>query len=848
LKTKEYITIHQAYYGEVGRSHSWIATSIEDQELHGFLTRFTDRPGAVPSGHSLAPYYSGIQYGAYYIFTLTTADPSADRGGMVFSHAFIIDLGDIEDLHNLEALFDLFLHSRVPVAGNLSPLNLPASMFVRASNPPIFPEYIRKAVGILTEDGPSLLFCGSLSSLGKLVIALWAGLPMSLRKKTSFTAAFSADNLDSRKTVLYFQPSLANLLQNQTHVSGEESSEVELTGEVEKFILTGAENNRFELFLISLNIEVKDWSLLNKSIKAYKAYQLFLEEMISSEQLKLLIRTIANISPDPANGKAVKTKLIENLKSKIVGGKDRNIKSLRNFPVGLIAQGINLLSSAIGISIEDASEDAVLFNTQDFANLIILLKDSQEQGWWENAVEAGIQLVIRDPNRTKVFNIWKLLQSNDKVAEYLFGLMAKSANFEEVLIAEMPAVLLPDTAKGLAKLCKGNRWYYLHALLLPLYLPVKDAIQEQFSIEGPKITSASPGLEFLLGKTSDQDLLVLALDNKHQILTSEYAARSAKHPMLLAKLDTGQLVWLQIWGASLEITQDLRRGILNPESVIKAYLDQVIISRTSGKTIFELMDKEGMNDLTGYQNRRDIWKHITPELSKSFLATTASAIAEQIADGKVKPSSLEKELFDEVKTDTTLTRFLERYKEDAGMVFSLYEKLPALKDDFLADYVRFYRPQLTDIDSSRLGRLVDQGNLWITARQIFDKAKQRDDFRAALSECRRVLKLNFFERLRFSEILYQKVSYDDLYDALRDIALQLYYQGPEQDEVWKRAGGDVSKLYQHKTREENWFHAISLLRSGKAGHGISEKSLLETMLEDSPHNSELKELYSYFKN
>jgi nucleoside phosphorylase len=63
----------------------------------------------------------------------------------------------------------------------------------------------------------------------------------------------------------------------------------------------------------------------------------------------------------------------------------------------------------------------------------------------------------------------------------------------------------------------------------------------------------------------------------------------------------------------------------------------------------------------------------------------------------------------------------------------------------------------------------------------------------------------------------------------------LYPQGPEQEEIWKRAGGDVSILINSTNRKSQWFNAIEKLYLGGGGKDISVISLINEVKEDYPN-------------
>jgi hypothetical protein len=77
---------------------------------------------------------------------------------------------------------------------------------------------------------------------------------------------------------------------------------------------------------------------------------------------------------------------------------------------------------------------------------------------------------------------------------------------------------------------------------------------------------------------------------------------------------------------------------------------------------------------------------------------------------------------------------------------------------------------------------------------------------------------------------------------LEDILSDLYPAGPQDQELWLRAGGDISRLRLGSTGRAGWFAALRTLRQGGGGVGISQSSLTATALQDFPHHEELTNL------
>jgi len=67
-----------------------------------------------------------------------------------------------------------------------------------------------------------------------------------------------------------------------------------------------------------------------------------------------------------------------------------------------------------------------------------------------------------------------------------------------------------------------------------------------------------------------------------------------------------------------------------------------------------------------------------------------------------------------------------------------------------------------------------------------------------------------------------------------NLILERYPQGPEQNDIWKRAGGDVSIFYNSSSRRSQWYNGLEMIALGGGGNGITWEKLLNTINEDFP--------------
>lgn len=80
------------------------------------------------------------------------------------------------------------------------------------------------------------------------------------------------------------------------------------------------------------------------------------------------------------------------------------------------------------------------------------------------------------------------------------------------------------------------------------------------------------------------------------------------------------------------------------------------------------------------------------------------------------------------------------------------------------------------------------------------------------------------------------------WEALTSISTELYPRGPEDSQVWRRAGGDLSTLDLNSTGKTTWFSALTKLRQGGGGKDITVAKLLKTMENDFRGNLGLQNL------
>ena len=91
----------------------------------------------------------------------------------------------------------------------------------------------------------------------------------------------------------------------------------------------------------------------------------------------------------------------------------------------------------------------------------------------------------------------------------------------------------------------------------------------------------------------------------------------------------------------------------------------------------------------------------------------------------------------------------------------------------------------------------------------------------------------------FSPETTTTVQGEDPWSVLEEVLVELYPFGPRDQEVWSRAGGDLSRLQLHPTGQAAWHAALRTLKQGGGGRDINLRSLLRTAKEDFSNHPQL---------
>ena len=222
--------------------------------------------------------------------------------------------------------------------------------------------------------------------------------------------------------------------------------------------------------------------------------------------------------------------------------------------------------------------------------------------------------------------------------------------------------------------------------------------------------------------------------------------------------------------------------------------------------------------------------------AKVFLAATADGWLTcfvQGTSGCIPEPALERRILEPARLEPFLKRCLDQNIAHGAQLFSV---LPNVLEDrfivWLGQVLDSYK-ELSAGAVEHLGQIVVARN-WSKALDILVQQfrNNRRDLLPALRICSSMLSV--WDRWWLGITSLTKADKWDLFD---EIAVELYPSGPDQDELWERAGGRNGDLEKQGTGSIRW---KAVLRQMARGQNPRPAKLLSVMLRDYPSNDRLR--------
>jgi len=838
LVSSKEININQSFWGEVNHGHGLIATSINDDTLNQVLSSFSDRPGST-YGHSIQPYFSGKKIGKYFVFTKSFPDNTSSRAGMVFTHALIFNIEDIIKIGDINFIFELFqkeLSSKPKLNASIKPIK--QQIFFYSENKIVYPKYFQSVIQLFMAGRLPIIFVGKTSNFILLIIQIWKGFFPAIRENFSFQIAFTPNDIQQNKNLsLVFVPNtFIDKWLTHTIVDDKEDSIIKIENEAERLLLGDIVSNSFYSFLLELDFQPVSFKTISIS---YRTYTLFnkLDLCTCSEALQL-VRSLASISSPDKSGQ-IKSKSIDYLCTLLPSASVDDIRGLRNIDFSLFEGGTLKITKSIEQFLDVQFKETERSQLSQF--IFEVYETKENVIWWHKTIINKVSQLLKS---LSAYIVWDLINLQNGLLEYFAPQIDITPEKESQYLSSFPKDLSTELAKIVKDFTKNRKWYRLFALVnLEINSPY-NALQEQLSFERDiELHYQYSGINTIINCFSDKEFIELTLKTDIEKLNRIAADMCITNPKLLSQLDIQKTTWRKIWVYSLEKSNDLSFGISDLQSTIFKLFDLLLKDISVDNLIIEKISNSECANIKEYPEREILWDKLPIEYKLNFISKTADSIIKSILNGndeKVEPI-----IENHILADDYMNRLLDQSALKSILI--IYDKFTNLQEKYLLKCLKRDFGNLEKLDSEKLGMLVEQKR-WVTsAEAIFNIAKSNSSFRIALNQCKYLIPK--LKRILYNGLFNETLSKDDYYDLLLELAILLYEKGPEENNIWKKAGGDVSILKNTDNRREQWEAAIQYLRNGSREKKITAYSLLEEMKKDRPHRyyTEIISLMEYFK-
>lgn len=840
MENSKIVNIHQSFWGEVNHGHGLIATSLKDDALNQELSSFSDRPGST-YGHSIQPYFSGKKIGNYFVFTKSYPDETSNRAGMIFTHALVFNIDDISQIENIAFVFNLFsdkMPSKPTLNEEIKPIQRETSS--QADNKKLYPQYFQTVVQLLAIGKSPIIFTGLTLNFTCLIVQMWKGLFhfSSIRENFTFQIAFTPNDIQQNESLSFiFVPNVfidkwtAHII-----VDDKVDSYVQIKNEIERLLLGDLVSNSLYTFIQSLDILLES---LKTILICYRAYNLYnkLKTCNVSEALQL-VRSLASLS-SPSNVNQIKSESLEHLCSLLPDASEEEIKGLRNIDFSLFEEGYAKIIKSIELFLDKQFQNP---KSNELSLFILDIFETKENViWWHQAI---IQKISKLLNHLSTTIIWNLISTQNKLLAYFEPHIDCSIEKETQFLSSCPQGVNREIVEVVKIFTLNRKWFRLYAKINIQVNTLQKALLEQiFLEEDVDLNYQYSGLNIVLNGFDDIDIVKIAVKCNIEKLIYIAAEKCVKNPTLLSPLDVQVTTWRRIWVYFLDKTDNLSLGIPNIHFTIFIIYDLLIQNSPIDDLIIEKISKSEYANIKDYPNRKKLWNKIPLKYQSEFISKTTDAIINSILLGNNE--ELEPIILENILSQDYLDNLFSHITLKS--VLLMYNKFSILEESFLLSAIIKSPNNLENSDSDSLGVLVKQRGWQKSANVILTKAKCNNSFRLALASCSSLI--SRWNKLLYNYLFNETFSESDYYQLLYELAIKLYDRGPEENDIWKRAGGDVSIFSNAATRQEQWHTAINKLRIGGGGKKITPNLLLEEMKKDNPYKyyTEIDKLIEYFK-
>lgn len=823
------IVIHQAIYGDKNDGHALLKTTLPDEKLANKISNSTDLSDR---GSNWTSAIRGFPFEDIYLIMKTYSDTSQGmRSGRVFTHTLIIQKKDIAKIDDLKTLFSSF-KSEIDKNIDLSPIEYkagkPGDKAQNKNN-----RALKAVRGLLNEK--TVVWIGQ-DQFPETVAAIWKNLWESARFDFQFGINFNPSAVSASKQNMVCTPeSYRSKWQSTQFCIVDVEDELTTPTPAELYLLNSETETVLNEFLDQLGAQptsLKQLSLIEKGLETFAN----LEDLIEFNDIYNLYNIIRSYQSSAAGKSGLLKRVLKRIVQIIPDLNSQSINALRRLE---ITKEIESLKPELEIAIEiwlDCHLFDMSFNEKEDTSRLILNSVSEEsEEWW-------VALITKSLKRR--FSAWRknyaviLLKWLNKQASDIIIITSKyytlSNNIENDLESAFKDNKNEEVAQQLLPVCRKNKWMKLHARIL-LQTKTVDMLKEQ--IQADTDPSSIGGIQLIAANIDNKQFIkeTLTLDDERLFITSGQIIVQKKG--LLSEIKISELGWQKILYHTLKSEKAMKNLFKNAhKEIVFPLLNLVLENKPYDENLLAIVAKSEFADIQDYPGRKDIWAKLLPSAKEDFLFSTISGISLKT---DFLEQSLEDPLNKAVQTHKFISYFMEVNASNMGTIVNFFLKYSAVSERYLFDYLGAINSNFNGLDAQKLGRLVYDRKWRNCLNIIHTKARFNPAFKTAFQECSGLLNFWAYGAAAWEGLIAKvAISSRDWWQSLEELACRLYPEGPVDNMIWKRAGGDESDLQHKATGLVMWRSALNKLNNGGATK-ITVNNLLAEMKKDFSNNSDL---------
>jgi hypothetical protein len=824
------IEIHQAIFGE-GRDHghSLLKSSYSNDLFASQISGFTDLVDRPASGVLAEPIVRGFMVKENFLLIKSFPDATGRRG-RVFSHALILTKADLNKVTDITSLLQF----------HLDHINKDAKTEIIRydNNHPVHNSVHSNRVLNATEAlinhvdyNNTIVWVGE-ADYWLWISLIWPQLPLNVKYNIKIGNAFSARNLNySTLNLLTIPPDLKSNWLKDKCMLVDDQLPVGKETKLQTYLLGSVESNT-ELSLITSDLELKITEL--DDLRIFDKYAHIYGEINSKSEFKdllMLADLVSRYNPNPKSAFPGKLKILKALAKAIENASANDFILLQHQTWN--GYESSSIKDTIGVSIKNWLDANLYSNTPtiDKSRIAVTALSTQKKKWWHDYLTDYIIGSLKKWHTTFSTIIWSWFKADANTANQIIPMLPEYA--QDDLTSTLPNL---DKISGekIIFAVKEKKWFNLFGMIAIELYPSKKAFELMLSLGGHDLDVEI--LKKMAVKVRDIDFISQSSEINDFRLLDIAADYIVSKEALKKRMDISSEGWQQIWLKSIKKGASAWNGIENPSSILFKIMDHL----GSGLHFDEFLLKELSRDnssLKQYSNRKSIWGILPANLRIPFLTATLIDILKDVNAGKVQLNTLEQPL-----TECFSSKEIVNYiiiTSDLSITTKL-DLLPFCRkfneDDMI---ILINNNTFTQETAKTIGTMTLSNKWQKVANNLFNLRGQRQDLLPALNECTGLL--GFWDRLYLATSGYSStlISQSEFWDVMFNKCVALYPDGPNQNGLWERSGGERSDLHANGSGKHIWQHAITHIKKGGLPHPID---LLNKMTEDYGFDNSLKQL------